>query len=356
MATGLRSLASVLIFMSVVMTSLNAAADWQLQGLYRAQGVDAEGAPYSALVQIIKFGDSHLVRWTFVRELTEMPDEPDRIGVGIARGDVLAVSYFSEDFAVPDRKRWSPARRAMDRRWRRWCPPSGDLDAAGAAPVAVRRSAGALQKRRRARARLPPLESARLLDESNAIDDGLRRVDHGRGRRETQAVRKSERFAGDKRQQSGHEQLQRVLRLLATELLVDTPGHDRAPIGQVLPLVDLKAHRWIRAHGPDLEALCAVGVDRFTVEHVSDRYDVRAPVTMAADPPDDFVEEHGVDLFCRQFAEHGTHQSPGQHRSEELDAAERLLECFSNLRSERPWGVVRSQGAGISGCPSRPAR
>ena len=98
MTTALRSVASVLIFMSVAMTSLNAAADWQLQGLYRAEGVDAEGAPYRALVRIIKFGDSHLVSWTFGSE-SEALDEPDRIGVGIARGDVLAVSYFSEDFA-----------------------------------------------------------------------------------------------------------------------------------------------------------------------------------------------------------------------------------------------------------------
>ena len=99
MTTAVRCLASVLICMSVAVTPSNAAADLQLQGLYRADGVDAEGAPYNALVQIIRFGDSYLVSWTFARESTEVPDEPDRIGVGIARGEVLAVSYFSEDFA-----------------------------------------------------------------------------------------------------------------------------------------------------------------------------------------------------------------------------------------------------------------
>lgn len=99
MTAAVRYVTSAIVVMSVAMASLNAAADWPLEGLYRATGVAADGAHYSALVQIIKFGDSYLVSWSFPHESIEALDDPDRIGVGIARGDVLAVCIFSEDFA-----------------------------------------------------------------------------------------------------------------------------------------------------------------------------------------------------------------------------------------------------------------
>ena len=98
MTTAVRYLTAVLLCVSVTTTVEGGAADWPLQGLYRADGVDAAGAPYRALVQITRFGDSYLVSWTFAHPAQTL-DEPDRIGVGIACRGMFAVSYFSEDFA-----------------------------------------------------------------------------------------------------------------------------------------------------------------------------------------------------------------------------------------------------------------
>lgn len=56
-------------------------------GVYTCEGKNPDGSPYKGIVEIVKFHDSFLVRWT-------LPDDVTVIGVGLESGGVLAVSYF----------------------------------------------------------------------------------------------------------------------------------------------------------------------------------------------------------------------------------------------------------------------
>jgi hypothetical protein len=71
----------------------------ELQGLYGARGIDGDDSEYTALVQIIKFRDSYLLSWSFSETAEALALDPDAIGVGITRGSLLSVSYFTESFA-----------------------------------------------------------------------------------------------------------------------------------------------------------------------------------------------------------------------------------------------------------------
>jgi hypothetical protein len=56
-------------------------------GVYMCEGKNPDGTDYKGIVEIVKFRDSFLVRWT-------LPDDVSVIGVGIQSNGVLAVSYF----------------------------------------------------------------------------------------------------------------------------------------------------------------------------------------------------------------------------------------------------------------------
>ena len=56
-------------------------------GVYMCEGQNPDGSPYKGIVEIVKFRDSFLVRWT-------LPEDVTVIGVGIESNGVLAVSYF----------------------------------------------------------------------------------------------------------------------------------------------------------------------------------------------------------------------------------------------------------------------
>ena len=56
-------------------------------GVYMCEGKNPDGSPYKGIVEIVKFHDSFLVRWT-------LPEDVQVIGVGIQSQGVLAVSYF----------------------------------------------------------------------------------------------------------------------------------------------------------------------------------------------------------------------------------------------------------------------
>jgi hypothetical protein len=58
-----------------------------MAGVYMCEGKNPDGSPYKGIVEIVKFHDSFLVRWT-------LPDDVTVIGVGLESGGVLAVSYF----------------------------------------------------------------------------------------------------------------------------------------------------------------------------------------------------------------------------------------------------------------------
>ena len=56
-------------------------------GVYMCEGKNPDGSPYKGIVEIVKFHDSFLVRWT-------LPDDVTVIGVGLESQGILAVSYF----------------------------------------------------------------------------------------------------------------------------------------------------------------------------------------------------------------------------------------------------------------------
>jgi hypothetical protein len=62
-------------------------------GVYACEGMNPDGTPYEALVEIIKLRDTYLVRWT-------MPDDVRVVGVGVVKAGVFAVSYFAGTPAV----------------------------------------------------------------------------------------------------------------------------------------------------------------------------------------------------------------------------------------------------------------
>jgi hypothetical protein len=63
------------------------AQEVAIDGVYRSEGVNPDGTKYRGTVEIAKDDQTYLVRW-LARQVTS-------IGIGIVRGDVLAVSYYT---------------------------------------------------------------------------------------------------------------------------------------------------------------------------------------------------------------------------------------------------------------------
>lgn len=62
-------------------------------GAYYCEGIDASGTAYRGRTLIDKQGDVYYVQWTIGGRLTA-------IGLGVARGDSLAVSYYGPSTGV----------------------------------------------------------------------------------------------------------------------------------------------------------------------------------------------------------------------------------------------------------------
>lgn len=76
------------------------AEEATLDGMYASEGVNADGKPYRGLVAIERHGENFIVRWIFARVKNgDIVFEQTWIGVGIASGGVLAVSYYAPDDA-----------------------------------------------------------------------------------------------------------------------------------------------------------------------------------------------------------------------------------------------------------------
>jgi hypothetical protein len=73
------------VFAPAVCSAQDAAL--ALDGVYRSEGVNPDGTKYRGTVEIAKDDQTYLVRW-LARQVTS-------IGIGIVRGDVLAVSYYT---------------------------------------------------------------------------------------------------------------------------------------------------------------------------------------------------------------------------------------------------------------------
>jgi hypothetical protein len=71
--------------------TFTAAADSEseLAGVYACNGKNPDGSSYDTVVEIVKQDGAFVLRWFDQSELVA-------VGLGIRKGDVLAVSYFSE--------------------------------------------------------------------------------------------------------------------------------------------------------------------------------------------------------------------------------------------------------------------
>lgn len=89
MIRKLLRVAAVATVLHVVAPAVCSAQDKDiaLDGVYRSEGVNPDGTKYRGTVEIAKDDQTYLVRW-LARQVTS-------IGIGIVKGDVLAVSYYT---------------------------------------------------------------------------------------------------------------------------------------------------------------------------------------------------------------------------------------------------------------------
>ena len=87
MIRKLLRVAAVATVLHVFAPAICSAQDVALDGVYRSEGVNPDGTKYRGTVEIAKDDQTYLVRW-LARQVTS-------IGIGIVRGDVLAVSYYT---------------------------------------------------------------------------------------------------------------------------------------------------------------------------------------------------------------------------------------------------------------------
>ena len=74
------------------------AAEPRLDGMYAAEGADADGNLYEALVKIVRHGESYFVAWLFRAEAGEEIILVVRsAGVGVVNNGMLAVSFYGQD-------------------------------------------------------------------------------------------------------------------------------------------------------------------------------------------------------------------------------------------------------------------
>ena len=82
-----------IVILSLMLGGLafTAAADSEseLAGVYACSGKNPDGSSYDTFVEIVKQDGAFVLRWFDESELVA-------VGLGIRKGDVLAVSYFSE--------------------------------------------------------------------------------------------------------------------------------------------------------------------------------------------------------------------------------------------------------------------
>lgn len=97
---ALRSAVCAIALVALVAAALDAADRPDLAGAYRSERITPEGLTSRGLVRIVAHGESYLVSWMLSPPVDEWVEwDPDLIGVGLVRGEMLAVSYFGEDMA-----------------------------------------------------------------------------------------------------------------------------------------------------------------------------------------------------------------------------------------------------------------
>ena len=88
----------VLALIAVGVVPVSSAGQPAFDGVYIAHGVDADGHEYRRAVDIERHGDRFAVTWVSARVVGEaIILQPTWVGVGIATGDTLSVSFVAED-------------------------------------------------------------------------------------------------------------------------------------------------------------------------------------------------------------------------------------------------------------------
>jgi len=83
----------VLALLSPIAAWADETPNRDLTGVYACKGQNPDGSAYSGLVEIVKWQDTYLVRWT-------TSSTSQVVGIGILSGDILAVSYFGGSPAI----------------------------------------------------------------------------------------------------------------------------------------------------------------------------------------------------------------------------------------------------------------
>ena len=94
------ALALVLLMTGLAAPAARSAEQSELAGLYLCQGVDPTGSEYRGFVEIAGYQNTLILTWMFPEGHERGASlRPSAVGVGIARGGSLAVSYYSGTMA-----------------------------------------------------------------------------------------------------------------------------------------------------------------------------------------------------------------------------------------------------------------
>jgi hypothetical protein len=98
MTRARRFVLPVIALIAIGAVPVPSAGQPAFDGVYIASGVDAEGNQYRRAVDIERHGDRFTVTWIAAEVVGEaIILEPIWVGVGIAIGDTLSVSFVAED-------------------------------------------------------------------------------------------------------------------------------------------------------------------------------------------------------------------------------------------------------------------
>ena len=108
----------LVVFAGVSAAPVSLAGQRAFAGAYIASGVDAAGNEYRRAVDIERHGERFIVVWVSARVVGEtLVLEPTWVGVGLATGDTLSVSFVAEDALGIMVYHFAPDGRQLSGRW-----------------------------------------------------------------------------------------------------------------------------------------------------------------------------------------------------------------------------------------------
>ena len=108
----------LIVFAAVSAAHVALAGQHAFEGAYIASGVDAAGNEYRRAVDIERHGERFIVVWVSARVVGEtLVLEPTWVGVGLAIGDTLSVSFVADDGLGVMVYRFAPDGHQLSGRW-----------------------------------------------------------------------------------------------------------------------------------------------------------------------------------------------------------------------------------------------